>query len=423
MILGALAVICLLACSAYFSACETAMTAYSRSKMYGLAADGNKRAAVIVGMQDDASLVISSILICSTVLNSLAVAFTTEIFDSVLGSRALVLAPIVTSILIVFIAEVLPKMLTVTAPDMVLLPSAYVIKGIYTALRPVNSVIGRVAEWAIRIVRRGADECDKHKDALEELKGAIALHTGTDAEDAKDERAMLQSVLELGTLQVSSVMTHRSNVTMFCADDDIEILIEKILRCPYTRIPLWSGDPENIVGVLHVTDLLKAMRGDVGNSEVNITELARAPWFIPENNDLLCQLQLFKRHHEHLAVVVDEYGSFMGIVTLEDVLEEIVGDIEDEHDVGGANGIRSQDDGTYIVDGAINVRDINREINTKFHSETAATIAGYMINEVGIIPEVGQAFILGDYKFEVLKRQKNQVSLIKLTHLIEGQEN
>ncbi|MDR2458658.1 MAG: CNNM domain-containing protein [Holosporales bacterium] len=421
MIFGILVVVCLLLCSAYFSACETAITAYSRPRMYRMAESGNRRALMVVGMQNEVSLVISSILICSTVMNALAVAFTTEIFDSLLGHYALFLAPLVTSVFIVLISEVLPKMLTVVDPDRVLLPSARFIRCIHTTLKPLNIIIGHTVGCAVKLIKSRTGERDEYQNALEELRGAIALHKGVNIEDTMREKEMLQSVLELGTVQVGSVMTHRNNVTMFCADDDVEALIEKVLSCPYTRVPLWSGDQENIVGVLHVNDLLKEIRGKGEPSNVDIARISKPPWFIPENNSLLCQLQSFKQYHEHFAIVVDEYGSFMGIVTIEDVLEEIVGDIEDERDVGLTKGIRAQDDGSYVIDGSVSIRDLNREIGSRFHSDTAATIAGFVINSVGIIPEVGQAFILDRYKFDVLKRQRNQVSLLRVMHL-EGEQ-
>jgi Mg2+/Co2+ transporter CorB len=422
MIFGVLVVVGLLLCSAYFSACETAMTAYSRPRIYRMAESGDRRAAMVVDLQNEVSLVISSILICSTIMNALAVAFATEIFDSLLGHYALFLAPIVTSVFIVLISEVLPKMLTVVDPDRVLLPSVQFIRCIHTILKPLNSIIGRVVGYAVKLIRRKTGEHDEYQNALEELRGAIALHKGVDIEDTEREKEMLQSVLELGTVQVGSIMTHRNSVTMFCIDDSVETLIEKVLSCPYTRIPLWSGDQENIVGVLHVNDLLKEIRRVGPQNNVDIAKIAKSPWFIPESNDLLCQLQSFKQHHEHFAIVVDEYGGVMGIVTLEDVLEEIVGDIEDERDVGLTKGIRAQDDGSYVVDGSVNVRDLNREIGSRFHSDTAATIAGFVINSVGIIPDVGQVFILDRYKFDVLKRQRNQISLLRMTSLECEQE-
>ena len=195
------------------------------------------------------------------------------------------------------------------------------------------------------------------------------------------------------------------------------------MSCPFTRIPLWSQNRDNIGGVLHVKDLLKALKRKEEKEDINVLDIALAPRFIPENKNLLDQLQSFKTNHEHFALVVDEYGSFMGIVTLEDIIEEIVGNIEDEHDVVAQNGIRRQEDGSCIVDGSVNIRDLNREINTDFRSDIASTVAGFVINSVGIIPEIGQTFVLHGYKFEILKRQRVQITLIRISKLEEKSEN
>ncbi len=411
-----------LICSAYFSACETAMTAYSKPKMFSIAKEGSKKAKVIIALQEEIGLVISAILTCATILNSLAVAVTTELFSEVLGDYALFLAPIITSIFIVLFAEVLPKMLTISNPENVLLPSAYFIKYVYIALKPLNKIIGFIAKGIISITKLSSKSGNEYQDSLEELKGAIALHKGVNSEDTKKEKEMLQSVLDLGAVQVSSIMVHRKNVTMLCADENISNLVEQIMNCPFTRIPLWSGNTDNIVGILHVKDLMKAIKKDPELKNLNILDIVLEPWFIPENKDLLDQLQSFKVKHEHFALVVDEYGSFMGIITLEDIIEEIVGDIEDEHDVNPWNGIRKQDNNSYIVDGAVNIRDLNREIGSNFRNDIAATVAGLVINSIGIIPEVGQTFILYGYKFEILKRHRIQVTLIKITKLPQEED-
>lgn len=406
--------------SAFFSACETAMTAYSKPKMYTIAKEGNLRAKLILALQSEVGLVISAILTCATILNAMAVAVTTELFSEILGDYAIIFAPIITSVFIVLFAEVLPKMLTIANPESILLPSAYFIKITYKALRPLNKVIGCIAKQLIKVFRPSTkDNKSEYEDSLEELKGAIALHKGENIEDTQKEKEMLQSVLDLGEVTVANIMVHRKNVTMMCADEPISQLVEKIMTCPFTRIPLWSQNRDNIVGVLHVKDLLKALKRTEEKNSINVLDIALAPRFIPENKDLLAQLQSFKTNHEHFALVVDEYGSFMGIVTLEDIIEEIVGNIEDEHDVVAQNGIRKQDNGSYIVDGSVNVRDLNREISSDFRSDIAATIAGLVINSIGVIPEIGQTFVLYGYKFEILKRQRAQITLVRITKLRE----
>lgn len=410
--------------SAFFSACETAMTAYSKPKMYTIAKEGNLKAKLILALQSEVGLVISAILTCATILNAMAVAVTTDLFSEILGDYAIILAPIITSVFIVLFAEVLPKMLTIANPESILLPSAYFINITYKTLRPLNMVIGFIAKQLLRIIQPASKNSkSEYEDSLEELKGAIALHKGENVEDTQKEKEMLQSVLDLGEVTVANIMVHRKNVTMMCADEPISQLVERVMSCPFTRIPLWSQNRDNIVGVLHVKDLLKALKRTEEKENINVLDIALAPRFIPENKDLLAQLQSFKTNHEHFALVVDEYGSFMGIVTLEDIIEEIVGNIEDEHDVVAQNGIRKQDDCSYIVDGSVNVRDLNREINSDFRSDIAATVAGLIINSIGVIPEVGQTFVLYGYKFEILKRQRVQITLIRISKLEEKIEN
>jgi Mg2+/Co2+ transporter CorB len=403
--------------AAYFAACETAMTACSKAKIFSIAKDGNKKAKVILELQKEVGLVISSILMCNTILNSLAVSFANAICVDVFGDSAIFYCPIIISIFIVLFAEVLPKMLTLANPENVLLPSAYVIKYTYHISRPLNNIIGLIAKRIILIIRPESENKDEYTESLEELRGAIDLHTGFDLEETKQEKEMMQNILDLGRVPVSNIMIHRKNVTMLCADEDIETIIEQVMSCPFTRIPLWSEHQDNIIGILHVKDVFKAISKTNAIDKINVMDIALKPWFIPENNDLLYQLQSFRTKREHFAIVVDEYGSFMGIVTLEDVIEEIVGDISDEHDIVPFKGIRQQDDGSYIVDGSVNIRDLNREIGSKFKGDIAATLAGLVINSVGIIPDAGQVFILYNYKFEILRRQRNQVTLLRVTSL------
>ena len=422
-ILYVLTTILLLFCSAFFSACETAITAYSKPKMFRVAKEGNKKAQVILELQKEIGLVLSAMLTCNTLTNVLTAAIATIACLDLFGQYAAAYSSIITTVFIVLFAEVLPKTLTISDPERILLPSAYIIKFTYIALKPVNNVIGYIAKKFIDLFTFSTDkDKDEYASSLEELKGAIDLHKGTNLEDTAQEREMLKSVLDLGSVPVSNIMVHRKNVTMLCVDDDVSTLIDQIMNCPFTRIPLWKDNQDNIVGVLHVKDLLKEIKNNRSFDEIDMISISLQPWFIPENKNLLDQLQAFKYKHEHFALVVDEYGSFMGIVTLEDVIEEIVGDISDEHDIASVNGIRKQDDGSYIVDGAVNVRDLNREIGSNFRGDIAATIAGLVINSVGIIPEVGQIFVLFKHKFEILKKQRNQVTLIKITTLVEDKD-
>ncbi|MDR0630778.1 MAG: CNNM domain-containing protein, partial [Holosporales bacterium] len=316
-------VLALLFCSAYFAACETAITGYSKPKISTMAKSGNAKAKLILNLQKDIDLVLSSILTLNTITNSLTVSVSNVVCIDIFGNSAIFYCPFIISVLIVLFAEVLPKMITISDPESILLPSTYFIKYVYAITKPLNRIIGCIAKKMISIIK-SEDSNKLSTSSLDELRGAIDLHAGTN-ENIKQEKEMLQSILDLGDIQVGDIMVHRKNVTMLCADDKAENIIKQVMNCPFTRIPLWSGNQNNIIGILHAKDLLKATQDISHNNDV--TKIAIKPWFIPKNNGLLNQLQSFKLRHEHFAIVVDEYGNFVGIITLEDILEEIVGDI------------------------------------------------------------------------------------------------
>jgi Mg2+/Co2+ transporter CorB len=214
-------------------------------------------------------------------------------------------------------------------------------------------------------------------------------------------------------------MVHRKNMVMVDADLSPEETLRQVLDSVHSRIPLWRGDPENIIGVLHVKDLLRAVHAAGGTlSRLDIPKLCREPWFVPETRKLKDQLDAFLRRRMGLALVVDEYGVLMGLITLEDILEEIVGQITDEHDVAQA-GLRTQPDGSVLVDGWLPIRDLNRAMAWGLPDEEATTVAGLVIHEAQTIPEVGQAFLFHGFKFEVLRRQRNQITQLRVTPLLK----
>lgn len=414
-VFNVLFVFILLILGSYFSACETALTAYSKPKMFSLAQNGNKQAKIIMELQNDIDLVLSTILICYTILSSFIVSLFNLTCLEIFGESAIYYGPIIVSIFIILFAELLPKMLTIKNPEKILLPSANFIKFLYKSFKLVSWTISLIAKSIIKLLHiKSKTKQEEYSDSLKELKGAIDLHITEDENETKQERDMLNGILELGAVPVSHVMVHKKNVTMICADDDIKSITQQVLNCQFTRIPLWENNQDNIIGILHVKDFLKAIKS---HSEIKIKDILLPPCFIPENKDLLDQLQSFKMRHEHFAIVIDEYGYFMGILTLEDIIEEIVGNIEDEHDTPKESGVIKSQDGTWIVNGSINIRDLNREINANFKSENASTIAGFVIESIGIIPEINRTFIINNYKFVILKKYKNQITLIKIQKL------
>jgi len=246
-----------------------------------------------------------------------------------------------------------------------------------------------------------------------ELRGAIEVHATQD--EVREERRMLRSILELGDVEVGEVMTHRKNMVTLDADLPPEDIVDQILGSPYTRIPLWRNDHDNIIGVVHAKDVLRAIRALGGEvNKLDVSELASKPWFIPDSTTLLEQLEAFKARREHFALVVDEYGALMGVVTLEDILEEIVGDIVDEHDISVA-GVRPQTDGSFVVDGTVTIRDLNRQFEWRLPDDQATTIAGLLLHESRQIPTAGQVFRFHGFRFEVVRRHRNQITSIRLT--------
>jgi len=270
--------------------------------------------------------------------------------------------------------------------------------------------------WLLKMFGMKVGEDQAVLSAHEELRGAIDLfHREGDVERA--DRDMFGGVLDLRELAVSDVMIHRTNMITLNADDKAEDLVNAVIASPVTRLPLWRGNPENIVGVLHVKDLLRALHALDGDaSKVDIGGLMTAPWFVPDTRSVSEQLKAFRRRKTPFALVVDEYGEVEGLVTLEDILEEIVGDITDEHDVT-MPGVRRQPDGSVNVDGAVPIRDLNRVMDWNLPDEEATTIAGLVIHEARSIPEIGQSFTFHGFRFRVLRKARNRITALRIQPL------
>ena len=284
----------------------------------------------------------------------------------------------------------------------------------------LTSPLTRIVQWLVRLMLRlcgVSATANLGTDSTEaELRGAIDLHAEA-SDEVQEAGAMLHSILDLENVPVSDIMVHRRNAVTVNADDPPAAIVEQILGSPHTRLPLWRGEPDNIIGVVHAKALLRAVQANGGRVEgLDITTVATPPWFIPETTSLLAQLQAFRSRREHFALVVDEYGALMGIVTLEDILEEIVGGIEDEHDVA-VTGLTPEPDGSYRVDGLVTIRDLNRQFGWRLPDESASTIAGLVLHEARRIPEVGQVFVFHGFRFEILERQRNQIKALRMTPL------
>ena len=408
------AIILLLFVSAFFSGSETALTGASKPRMYELARQNSPRAQIFVALHQHKERLIGAILLGNNLVNIFASALATSVLLDVFGEAGIVYSTLVMTFLVVIFAEVLPKSYALSHADRAALAVAPIMRIMVNLFAPVTATIHWFVEFTLKIFGVQLVSQTPDKDREEELRGAIALHTGPEPE-LRQEQQMLRGILDLDEVEVDEVMTHRGNVEMLDADLAAESLVEAVLESRFTRLPLFRGEPDNIVGVIHEKALLRAVRSrEAGSAEVDISKISGDPWFIPNTTTLLDQLQAFRNRREHFALVVDEYGAVLGIVTLEDILEEIIGEIEDEHD-RAFRGVRPQADGSYIVSGSVTIRDLAREFEWNLPDDKAATIAGLVLYEARTIPEPGQVFQFYGFRFEVLRRQRHQISLLRIT--------
>ena len=413
MSIGAIAALLLF--SAFFSGSETSLTAVSLPRMHTLEQQGVARATVVRELWRQKERLIGAILLGNNLVNIMASALATGIMIRLFGDAGVVYATIAMTLLVLIFAEVLPKTYAIHHADAVALSVAPTMRVVVTVLFPITHAVHMVARGTLKLF---GIEMSDHLDTAhteEELRGAIDLHA-SGSDDDRHERAMLRSILDLADVEVGDILTHRKKVTSIDAELPPAQLVQEVLQSAYTRLPLWRDNPDNIVGVLHAKDLLRAVQAQPDLVKLDVLAIAGVPWFIPESTDLLSQLQAFRSRHEHFAIVVDEYGEVLGIVTLEDILEEIVGEIADEHDVE-MEGVQIQADGSLLVDGGVTIRDLNRQFEWRLPDEEASTVAGLVLHEARRIPKVGQAFVFYDFRFEIMGRQRNQITSLRMRPL------
>ncbi len=416
MIWDILAILLLLLCSAFFASAETALTAASRPRMHGLESQGDRNAGLVNRLRAKMEQVIGAVLLANNLVNILSSAIATGLLIALFGDHGVVYATAVMTVLIVVFGEVMPKTYAINNADRLALGVAPAMDLIVRLMSPVVRVMQLFVRAALRLCGASVATDLGADKAEEELRGAIDLHAEASGE-IEEAGAMLHSILDLDEVTVGDIMVHRSNLTLIDADQPPEKIVEEVLESAYTRLPLWRGEQDNIIGVLHAKALLRAVQANGGKVEgLDIMGLALPPWFVPDTTSLLAQLRAFRSRREHFALVVDEYGALMGVVTLEDILEEIVGDIEDEHDID-VPGIKAEPDGSFVVDGTVTIRDLNRQCGWRLPDDAAATIAGLVLQEARRIPEAGQVFAFHGFRFEVLERQRNQIRRLRITPL------
>ncbi len=417
-------ILLLLVLSGFFSGSETALTASSRGKLRTQADKGSRGAQKALEITDDNERLIGSVLLGNNLVNILAASLATALFTRLFGESGVALATLVMTLLVLIFAEVLPKTYAITNAEKAAAAVAPVIGVVVTVFSPVVAAVRLLVRGVLRLFGVRIDP-DSHIMAVrEEIAGALQLGHSEGVVE-KEDRDRILGALDLGDRTVEEIMLHRSNIEMIDADADPEEILQQCLESSHTRLPVFRGQLENIVGVVHAKDLFRAMYAQAGGSDggserlksFDIMQVANAPYFVPETTTLDDQMREFLRMHSHFALVVDEYGSLQGLITLEDILEEIVGEIADEFDVDEDVTVTRTEDGQYLVEGAMTIRDLNRAMDWSLPDDEANTVAGLVIHEAQMIPTVGQVFSFHGFRFEVVEREGNRITLLKVRPL------
>ncbi len=414
-----LAILILILISAFFSGSETALTATSRARMLAREKNGDKRAGLVNHLTDKRDQLIGAILLGNNLVNILASALATSVFIEIFGAPGVFYATIIMTIIVVIFAEVLPKSWAISDPDWFALRVSTQIRWIVLLFGPITNIVSFIVRKILSAFGVNLNKNTSLLSAHEELRGTVAiLHQ--EGAVVKDDRDRLGGLLDLRELEVSDVMIHRTNMQSLDIDTPAKKIVAKVINSPFTRLPVWKGEPDNIVGFIHAKDVLRTMASKNNKiSDLDISKIISKPWFVPETTSLQDQLDAFLRQKTHIALVVDEYGEVEGLVTLEDILEEIVGEIADEHDQEIA-GFDPQSDGSVIVEGTLPIRDLNRALDWELPDEEATTVAGLVIHEAQMIPEEKQTFTFYGKRFVVLKRDRNRIAQLRIRTVMKG---
>ena len=412
-----IAIIILLVLSAFFSGSETALTASTRSRLTGLRMKGKNNAKVAIDLLNKKESLIGAILLGNNLVNILASALATSLLIKLFGNAGVAYAVIIMTILIVIFSEILPKSYAIANAEKLALLVSPIIKPLVFVLAPITWIMEKVVFSILNFIGIKHDRNSRSLSVEDEIRGTVNLHH-KEGRLFKLDKDMVTGILDLAEITVEDVMVHRSNIFMVNIDDNPKKIILQVTDSPHTRIPVWKDNNENIIGLIHAKNLLK-MLNEKDREEISREDIKNSlikTWFVPETTSLKDQLQMHLRRKIKLAMVVDEYGALKGMISLEDIIEEIVGDISDEHDIDLSDVIREKD-GSLTVNGTTEIRNINRNYGWDLPDDEANTISGLIINESRSFPKKGQIFQFYGFKFEILDIYKNTISKIRISSL------
>jgi Mg2+/Co2+ transporter CorB len=404
----------LLILSAFFSGSETALTASTRSRLTGLNIKGKKNAQIAINLLNDKESLIGAILLGNNLVNILASSLATSLLIKMFGDSGVAYAVLIMTVLIVIFAEILPKSYAISNSEKMALTISPIIRPFVFFLSPITWLMEKIVHGILAIFGMNYIKNSRSLSVQDEIRGTVDLHH-KEGRLYKFDKDMVKGILDLSVIGIEDVMVHRSNMFTVNIDDDANNIISAVINSPYTRIPVWKNDAENIIGIIHAKNLLRLISTKknlpILNEDIKKTLLE--PWFVPETTTLKEQLQMHLNKRTKLAIIVDEYGALMGMISLEDIIEEIVGDISDEHDVI-VKGVDVNSDGSFNINGNVEIRDLNREYGWELPDSEANTISGLIIHESRSFPKPGQKFNYYGFQFEILETQGNQISLLKV---------
>lgn len=421
------AILLLLVLSGFFSGSETALTASSRGKLRSQADKGARGAQTALTLTEDSERLIGAVLLGNNLVNILAASLATALFTRVLGDSGVAIATLVMTLLVLIFAEVLPKTYAITNPETAASRVAPLIRVVVMVFHPAVALVRALVRLILRLFGVRADPESAILSYHEEIAGAVALGHSEGSFD-KADRDRLLGAMDLAQRTVEEIMLHRSQIETVNIDAPIAEIIAKSVNSPHSRLPAWRDDPENIVGIIHSRDLMREVHRIVteGNGDYATIEgldpmtVAREPYFVPDTTPLDEQLRQFLHQRRHFALVIDEYGALLGLITLEDILEEIVGEIVDEHDEPTDDAVIRLADGTIEIEGGMTIRDLNREMDWFLPDDEANTVAGLIIHEAQMIPEQGQVFHFHGFRFQVTERTENRLTRLRLRQINQG---
>ena len=419
------AIFILLLLSAFFSGSETALTAASRGKLQTQADKGSRGAARALSITEDNERLIGSVLLGNNLVNILATSLATALFTKLVGESSVALATLVMTILVLIFAEVLPKTYAITNAERAAARVSAPISLLVTIFDPIVSAVRKLVRGILWLfgVRTSADELILA--VREEIAGAISLGH-LEGVVQKEDRDRILGALDLSERTVEEIMLHRSSIEMINFKDEPKEILAQCMSSNHTRLPVYKDEPENIIGVIHAKDLARSMYDKISGPDaslknllsLDISSVIMKPYFVPDTTSLDEQMRQFLRRRTHFALVVDEYGSLEGMITLEDILEEIVGEIADEFDPDSNELIKPDTDGAYELDGTMTIRDLNRAMDWNLPDEHANTLAGLVLHEAQMIPAVGQVFRFHGFRFEVAGRDANRITVVRVQPLL-----